>query len=429
VLLSYKSDLPAWVGDHLHKDFAFDVETTGLDRKRDRLLGIAIRFADGQINYVALAHTEPEDGAYPLRTYMEERAVADALRPLFLQRDVVMVGHNLKFDLHFLDKIGIEVRGRLFDTMLAAQILDENRNSLSLKDLAPKEVGMHLDHYQDLVEYPGFPKDSILAVPLHKAAKYAEDDVEATWRLYEKYQVELVEEGVEWPFLHIWMPLTYTLFEMEKRGIALDIELVKQVREEYLAQAEEHEGAIWRNGVGMILDRYGDQVPANYLVPLHEKFPEIDGHNLEVEAVEHLGVVLPIFRKISKNGKIIGHPKIPWFNPNSGDQLRELIYDYHGLSLPSAVRIKPTESGKTTINADAIKVLRHALGENAPPVLDHILKLRKATKFVGTYLDRFVADADPEDWYATHTWFNQHITATGRLSSSDPNLNCRGTCG
>jgi DNA polymerase-1 len=410
------ADLPAIVFPRLGKDFAFDVETTGLNPRKDKLCGLALTFSDESCFYIVIQHTRSreDDNVVVLEQHISTAQFIQYLQPLFAQEEVTMVAHNAKFDLHFLSAIGLKVRGRLADTMLAAQLINENRE-VGLKDLA-SSVGVQQQHYQSMVDYPGYGKNEFLGVNLANASNYAMKDTLATWRLWQKFRVQLVEEGVDHVFRDVWMPLLITLQQMEAKGISLDLDKVTEAREHYLKVAAEHEHKVSMEGLRMIQQRYPEEVPAKYLTPVEQVYPDVDVEN---ESFIQLSddIRLPIIRKTNKAYR----PRTLHFKAGSNDHLGELIYDHYGLTLPSHLRIKQTQNGKT-VSKDALDVLVHELGDDAPPVLKSIVKWRKAEKFIGTYLDRFLEDADRNDNNTIRTSFNQHVTDTGRLSSSGPNL-------
>lgn len=414
-VISDPADITAIVFPRLGQDFAFDVETTGLNPRKDRLCGLALTFSDEASYYFVLQHTRQlPSGDVVLEQHIPIERFIQHLQPLFAQEQVTMVAHNAKFDLHFLSAAGMRVRGRLADTMLAAQLINENRE-VGLKELAPS-VGINQKHYQSMVDFPGYGKNEFLGVKLDNATDYAMKDTLATWRLWVQYRSELSREGVEHVFRDVWMPLLITLQQMEAKGIALDLDKVTATREHYLKVAEEHEHKVSLEGLKMVLERYPDEVPSKYLAPVCEVYPDVDVDNETIIYVSD-SITLPIIRKPNKAYR----PRTIRFKAGSTDHLGELIYDHYGLELPSHLRIKQTQNGKT-VSKDALDVMIHELGDEAPPVLQSIVKWRKAEKFIGTYLDRFLEDADRDDHNAIRTTFNQHVTDTGRLSSNGPNL-------
>lgn len=452
-------------------DFAFDTETTGLDYVNDRLLGLALTFSDERSYYIVLEHTVPETTQevqrtiqrvptgeveeyehttpsgkvkiktrpvfadqveettfdvmnYPTKQFIDRRHFATLMGPLFGQRDVLMVAHNAKFDLHILAGLDLEVRGRLADTMLAAQLINENR-SVGLKSLSAL-VGMNLVAYKELEHYPGFGKEEILGVPLEISADYAMGDTEATLALWNRFEMELAEEGVEKVFRDIWMPLLVVLQQMEARGVMLDLERVKNARELYIQKAQEHEQAVWEKGIEMVLKRWVDDalqehpdswwehIDASYLKPMQD----VCGLESDEDTVELRGVVLPVLRKPTKAFR----PRVPWFNVGSNLHLGTLLYDYIGLELPTDLTYKRNASGEVGVDRDALVTLRYSLGDTQPKareLIEHVLEYRKASKLISTYLDVYLERSDEG---VIRTSFNQAVTDTGRLSSSSPNL-------
>jgi DNA polymerase I-like protein with 3'-5' exonuclease and polymerase domains len=422
-LLQLQKELPSWLG----QDFAVDIETTGLDYTRDRIVGIALTFSDSRSYYVVLEHTVPDrrlpygDDSYPIERFCPKAEVMRLLQPLFAQEDVKILAHNAKFELHFLSKAGLTINATLIDTMLAAQLLDENR-SVGLKPLADS-VGMGLTEYAELPHYPGFGKQEILGVPLDIVADYAMDDTEATWRLWQQMEPQLETEGVRDAYDTIWMPLLPVLQEMEARGIAMDMERVREARDQCVEIARKAEAAVWREGIQMVLSRFTtfEEIPAQYLIPLREVG---DASEEEAGTVVVRDIELPVWRKYIKDGSESRAflPKIPWFNPGSGAQLRDLLVNHLGLKLEGDIAPNFTKGGEVSLDKDTIKILRYDLGEKAPPVLDQLLTYRKASKLLSTYLTVYLERCDVSDHYALRTNFNQASTDTGRLSSSRPNL-------
>lgn len=290
--------LPALVAERIGQDFAFDVETTGLNPRTDRLCGLALTFADEVSYYLVFQHTAPVGEEIVLQQHIPLDRFVQALQPLFAQEGVTMVAHNAKFDLHFLAAAGLHIRGRLADTMLAAQLIDENRE-VGLKALAPS-VGVAQVQYQSLSSFPGYGKHDFLGVPLAPAATYAMHDTLATWRLWQKYRIQLAEEGVDAVFRDIWMPLLVTLQQMEAKGIALDLEKVGHARAHYAAQATLNEALVVREGLRMIQARYPDEIPPRYLAPVADLFPDVDLDN-ETIIIYDDEITLPIFRKANKS--------------------------------------------------------------------------------------------------------------------------------
>jgi DNA polymerase-1 len=409
--------LPSWYGI----PFAFDTETTGVSYRRDNMVGLALSFADDRHYYIVTSHTkELWDGSTTLVEYINTIHLGHALRGLFGQTDVVMVAHNAKFDLHFLSKCGITTEGKLFDTMIAAHMIDENRD-IGLKKLAPL-IGMELTEYSELPHYRGFKKDQILGVSLADVARYAMDDTEATWKLYLKFREELVIERADYSFNTIWMPALIVLQQMEARGIKLDLDAVNNLLVEYTETAQALEAKIREQGLEMIRSQKVDELPSYYIrtKALSEEESELiytDAHNRLVWGDEALPVLVPI----GKKGQDL-RPRVADFTTGSAKQLNDLIFKYIDVDVTKGIRLKTSpKSREMSVDKDNLETLIFFLGADAPPILQDLLDWRKATKFITTYLERFISDADPVD-DSISTNFNQALVKTGRLSSSKPNL-------
>lgn len=426
------------VNTYVGQPFSFDIETAGLDYREHDMIGLALYFGEDAF-YIVLSHTVPEDHAYPRCTFIPSQHFCQTIQPLFNQ-DVLMIAHNSKFELGFFDHYGISLTGRLADTLLMAQLLDENREN-NLKSLAANLLNMEYAKYQTLVEYPGFGKHEILGVPLIRAANYAMKDVEATWKLYQLFAPQLASDHFRGKTLldvhnDLWVPLTIVLQKMEKRGIAMNMDAVFAAKEKYTAVAKEHEEKVVRAGLQMIADKYrphkGEpyEIPNIYLKPASdEELEEAYTDDDDQTWVEKGGVKLPVvtYNMIGKTKAY--RPRIPVFNTGSPLQLSELVFEYSGVNLPSSIRLKTRKDGVYSADHDNLETLLFYADGDTPEYLQDVLAWRKAEKFVGTYLNRFISDCDPDDHYALHGQF--HIaaseagsggTATGRLSSSQPNM-------
>ena len=451
------------------KSFAFDLETSGLDPIRDRILGVSLCFEDGQNYYIVLEHTNDDqpwkltaegqrrinaelaeiakipiedhdhdavyiptldelhepayynygrDGCWERNTttYITVDQIRPALNWIFDQQDVWMVAHNAKFDIRFLRRGGMDIRGKLHDTMLAGKMIDENYETYGLKDMALRDLGVVMQHYQNLTHYHGFDRDEFLAVPLDEAADYALADTLATWGLFEQQQPLLEREEVALPFYETWMPLLRVLADMEDRGIALDIDAIRAFREECIAEAATLERSVWLAGIDMVLS-WAPDIPPAYQKIARRIDPDFVDTGQATWTVN--GIELPLLRAENKRSL----PRLPDFNVGSPKQLGDLLYDHLSLAPPRGMRLtKGKTNGGRSVDRDTLEVMKIHYGDNAPEALDLLLQWRKLNKLVTAFLDPMIEKADPTDNYCLRTNFNQHIADTGRLSSSGPNL-------
>ncbi|MFW6074611.1 MAG: DNA polymerase I, partial [Chloroflexota bacterium] len=316
---------------------AVDVETSGLDPMRCDLVGIAIATSEDDAYYVPTKH---EGGPNAER----EKVLAYLQSPL---RDhPCVMTHNGKFDLMVLQRYGFEDLPIHADSMLSAYILGEN--NLGLKDLAFQRLGWEMAPITDLIG-TGRNQTTMDQVSVEKAAQYAAADVEATLKLERLLRIEIEKREQARLLDEIELQLIPVLIEMERTGIALDVEFLTSLAKQLQSQ--------------------------------------IDKIRLEIYAS-------------------VGHE----FNLNSPQQLAHVLFEE--LGLPAGRR---TKSGYSVAQG----VLEGLIG--AHEIIDLILEYRQLAKLQSTYVESLPLQVNPETG-RVHTTFNQTIAATGRLSSTDPNL-------
>ena len=335
--------------DSIGGEFAFDVETAGRSARLDSLVGIALCNAETAC-YVPLGHAPTLEGA---GSQISKRQALQALAPLMSDPGVGKIGHNLKFDMMALEQGSrqaneqddLRMEGLLYDTMLAAYLLNPNKANHSLDEVSFEYLGKRKRPFTEVLK----KRATFAEVPLSEATAYAAEDAALTFELKEVLFGKLKEQGLEQVYFDIEMPLIPVLADMERAGIMIDAaklnRLSKTITEE----------------IGSVRQR--------------------------------------IFFLAGEE-----------FNINSPKQLSHILFHQIGLK-PS----KKTKTGFST-NVDVLEEL--ALQHELP---GEVLQYRTLTKLKTTYLDVLPSIADPETG-RIHTSFNQTITATGRLSSSDPNL-------
>jgi len=201
------------------KMFALDLETTGLDFKRDTIHGVSLATAD-QEWYVTL-------GA--------EQALYEPLKLLTKNPAVQVIGHNIMFDLHFLGKYGVRP-ANIIDTMIGQFLIDENQ-TLKLKTLAHTKLGLpdDLPQFEDLLTRYGRllkkKKDdtTVYDIPLEILSEYAGRDSRFTYDLWLKTGYELQQDGMLSHFKDVEMPFTYVLMDMEESGFYIDQDKLAQL--------------------------------------------------------------------------------------------------------------------------------------------------------------------------------------------------------
>lgn len=215
---------------------AFDTETTGLDTQKDTIVGFSLSLKSGEAYYIPLKGPTPELGDEPT-PLMEEHAAFEQIRRLFESPKLVLIMHNGKFDGEILQKNGVfsSIKSTIFDTMIAAWLLDPDWSSFALDSLSSNLLGISTTLYKDIV-----PKGKNFSdIPISQATEYAAEDADLTFQLYEKLSPKLKEQNLESLFLNVEMPLVPILLNMELAGIKIEtselakfsLELEKDIRE------------------------------------------------------------------------------------------------------------------------------------------------------------------------------------------------------
>lgn len=318
------------------QDIAFDIETDGLNPRTDRIVGVSLAVNERRSAYIPLHHSYLGVAAQP---------PAEQVYGLLANawRDRRVIGHNLKFDLAFLKTAGVSLPTQIFDTMLAAYVLDPTMPN-GLKQLSERLFGVETLEYADVAGKRPFSE-----VEVEAAVSYACQDALLTMKLFTLFTTRLAESSLGKLYAGLELPLLPLLLEMETTGIGLNRPYLKELAAD-------------------IRDRMRE---------------------LEATIHTHAGYV---------------------FNVNSGKQLQEVLFTKLGLTPP-----KKTKTGFST-DSDVLTELA-ALH----PICRDLIDYRELAKLENTYVDTLGTLADPKTGLI-HTSFNQTVTATGRLSSSNPNL-------
>jgi DNA polymerase-1 len=216
------------------KSFCFDTETTGLDVKEARLLGIAFSFADHKGYYVAM----PADNS-------QAAAVLEEFRPLFEDERIEKVGHNLKYDLSILKWHGVTVRGKFFDTMIAHSLVEpELRHGMDY--LSEVYLGYAPIPITQLIGAEKGAQINMADVAPALVAEYAAEDADVTWQLRAKLAPLLKEKGQERVFYEIESPLIPVLVDMEYEGVRVDSAALADFAAQLSKEIAGHETTIYQ---------------------------------------------------------------------------------------------------------------------------------------------------------------------------------------
>ena len=287
--------------------------------------------------------------------------VLEVLRPILANPEVPKTAHNANYDIMALANHGVRVEGLAFDTMIAAHAAGD-RSQVGLKNLALDMLGEEMTKIEDLIGR-GRSQVTMAEVEIPKAADYAAADADMTERLRRELAPDIERKGLADMLRRYELPLTSVLVRMQRHGVSVDSDILAEMSAE-------------------LADVLSDTMSA-----MHGE---------------------------------IGHE----FNLNSSRQLAGVLYD--------ELRLTPTRKTRTggfSTDAAAIEALKERLDagemDNADPrayaVLEHILRYRQLSKIKSTYADALPGLVNP-DTGRIHTKYNQTGSATGRISSSDPNM-------
>lgn len=320
-----------------------DTETTSLDYRIAQIVGLSFAFDAQDAFYIPLAHDyigAPEQ--------LDRTAILAQLQPYLENPQIGKIGHHLKYDAHVFKNHGIQLKGWLFDSMLASYVLNPSATRHGMDDVARVYLSHLTTTFED-VAGKGVKQLTFNQVPLEQAAPYACEDAHVTYRLYEVFSRKLKEQPALENLLHrLELPVAQILTEMENCGIKLDTAFLAKLGDEFSIQID----------------------------------------LLEQQVIE-----------------MAGQP----FNVSSPKQLGEILFDKIGIAGG-----KKTASGQYATGEAVLEKIDHPI---AATVLEH----RGLCKLKSTYTDRLIAQADTATG-RVHTSYHQAVTATGRLSSTDPNL-------
>lgn len=344
--------------------FAFDTETTGLSPLRDKLCGLSFCTQAGRAWYVPVRSPDAS-------VHLDERTVLATLGPILEKPTGRVCGHNLKFDMLVLRAAGVRVGGGVpggigacgFDSMVASYLIDASRSSHGMDALSLALLGHTNISITELIG-SGKAQRTFDTVGLELATEYAAEDADVSLRLMEAMAPQIRAMGLDGLLREVEMPLVEVLAELEFNGIAVDPAELERQRARLAGRIEQLRTQI------------------------------------DAEADATIG------RR---------------FNPDSPKQLAGALFNKPDAEEPG-LGIKPVKRTATGYSTD-VEVLE-TLAEDAAvqtPIPGLIVEYRQLSKLVNTYLVALAEEINPATG-RIHASFNQTVAATGRLSSSDPNL-------
>lgn len=323
----------------MQTEVSFDTETTGVDVFTAEMVGLSFSFEKGKAFYVPLP-----------KNHKEAYEIVQEFKAFFQSEQIVKIGQNVKFDLLMLANYDIELKGQLFDTMIAHYLIQpELRHSMDY--LADVYLNYRTIRYEDI--FHGIPKSKqdIRTVDMQLLKDYAAEDADITLQLKEILEKEIKEQNLENLFYEMEMPLMRVLATMESNGVRIDADALKASS---LILTED-------------LQKFEDEI-----------------HQLA-------GMK---------------------FNVSSPAQVGEVLFDH--LKLDD--KAKKTKTGQYSTAEDILVKLK-----SKHPIVEMILDYRGLRKLLSTYIDALPRLINAKTG-KVHSSFNQTVAATGRLSSTNPNL-------
>ncbi len=215
-------------------EISFDSETTGIDANRAELVGLSFCYKTGEGYYV------------PCSSNREEvLALLNKFKSLFQREDVNWVGQNIKYDLLILKCYGVELKGKIFDTMLAHYVIEpEGKRGMDL--LSAQYLGYEPVHIEELIGKKGKGQGTMRDVELDKIKEYAVEDADITLQLKNVFIGELKSKEVEKVFYEVENPLVQVLKDLEFEGVKIDVDFLKDYSVELDKEARAAEERVYQ---------------------------------------------------------------------------------------------------------------------------------------------------------------------------------------
>ena len=319
--------------------FCFDTETTSINTFSADLVGMSFSWTEGESYFVLL----PEDKT-------EAQNIVDKFKNVFSNENISKIGQNMKFDIMMLSHYGVDVKGQLYDTMIAHYLLQpEAKHNMDI--LAEHYLGYKTVTYEEMAKGDNGKLKPLRQVDKCVLSDYAAEDADITLKLWHKLKPLLEKEQLFDLFLNVEMPLMRVLVRMELAGVRVDVQKLSELS-----------------------------------VSMNKKMQQI-----EQEIYKEAGYE---------------------FNISSPRQVGELIYD----KLKLDDKPKKTKTGQYSTTEEVLVSFK-----GKSPVIDKILDYRAYKKLISTYIDALPKMVNSQTGNI-HCSYNQTVTATGRLSSSEPNL-------
>ena len=321
------------------KNLSLDTETTSTNAIDAELVGLSFAVEENKAFYVAI----PAEREKALR-------IVNIFKPLYENKKILKIGQNIKYDYEVLLNYDIEIKGKMFDTMIAHYLIQPELHH-NMDYLAEVFLNYQTIHIEELIGPKGKNQKNMRDLNPKDVYEYAAEDADITLRLKNVLEPKLGEVKAEHLFWEIEMPLVPVLADMERNGICLDTNALQETSKVFTERMRKYEEKIYE------------------------------------EAAEK-------------------------FNISSPKQVGDILFGkMHIMEKP-----KKTKTGQYVTSEEVLQSIR---AKN--PIVENILNYRGMKKLLSTYVDNLPTLINKRTGHI-HTSFNQALTATGRLSSSDPNL-------
>ena len=318
---------------------SLDTETTSTHAIDAELVGLSFSVEEKEAYYVAISANREEALKF-----------VNIFKPLYENPEILKVGQNIKYDYEVLMNYGVEIKGKMFDTMIAHYLIQPELYH-NMDYLAEVYLNYQTVHIEELIGPKGKNQKSMRDLAPSEVYEYAAEDADITLRLKNILEPKLKELELEDLFWNVEMPLVPVLASMEMNGVCIDTNTLKETSSNL----------------------------SNRLAEIEHHIYELAGESFNIASPRQVGEIL--FGKM----KIVEKPK-------------------------------KTKTGQYVTSEEVLQQLR-----SKSPIIDEILNYRGLKKLLSTYVDALPKLINPRTGHI-HASFNQAITATGRLSSSDPNL-------
>ena len=318
---------------------SLDTETTSTHPINAELVGLSFSVEEKEAYYVAIPANREEALKF-----------VNIFKPLYENPEILKVGQNIKYDYEVLMNYGVEIKGKMFDTMIAHYLIQPELYH-NMDYLAEVYLNYQTVHIEELIGPKGKNQKSMRDLTPSEVYEYAAEDADITLRLKNILEPKLKELELEDLFWNVEMPLVPVLASMEMNGVCIDTNTLKETSNNL----------------------------SNRLAEIEHHIYELAGESFNIASPRQVGEIL--FGKM----KIVEKPK-------------------------------KTKTGQYVTSEEVLQQLR-----SKSPIIDEILNYRGLKKLLSTYVDALPKLINPRTGHI-HASFNQAITATGRLSSSDPNL-------